>query len=358
MKSEKLTQRNVQDTNDNDSRKKSSDCPSKLKHVSQHNTSKQKRFSSIITKVAYSACQGRKPWGPLLVRYMWYALNIGFLVIVYGFPYLSTIRITLRGKEHREFLDYALKLLEAAAPGSSTKLASMIPYNWTPGVTHYDYYFQGMCRIEEGKEQVCQRRNAQRYLAGLIENIGAQIAEHMNDPSLSSKWSKTFQSALRTAIFRIKPETELAAVKFLEKVNVKTGSTDLTALPVLFFVLSIVDAICDHTDPSLAVALRVMMVPLSLMCGIIYILSEKDRKDQVPAESFGRTHTRGPYFRFVVWFCALKIVYYVASFWYDNALLDDVPKHNNRPHPAEPTRKRKPRNHCLETKSQKVPARR
>lgn len=277
--------------------------------------------SSLISRFFHSAYKQPYPWAPLIVYYVWYALNILLLGSIVSFPFFRVIKLELKGEDQSKLLNYTIKQFELVAPNSTQNLSSMIPDDWTPRSAHYEYYVKGVCVREEGKQRACYEGFGERYSAGIMDNLGRQIAEHLNDASLASKWSTAYRSSLNQAHQKFRYPHN-STERFIEDAFEDSTSTDAIGWPIAALCIFVLDFIIDALSFTsvkycewFSVA-RASIMATFMAFNFYFLLAVQLRISFNPIGSVGLKYARGPYFRLVLSMFFLRFPYLGAILWY------------------------------------------
>lgn len=249
--------------------------------------------------------------------FIWFALNILLLCCIVFYPVLPHTTIVLNEQDHNDFLTYAFKLMELLDPGCTQKLTSLIPNDWAPNSTRYDFYHKGICRAKEGLKRICYGAEGERLITGLIEDIGFQMAEHANDTLLSSEWSKSFYSAIKSSKLGIKLFfTYTEATGFVEETYREMRFSGLKGWAITSFVFFVLCSVCAASDYftsgtgcPFSEKRSIVTVPTLVLNGF-FLLSEILRFVSVPFESLNDKVAHGLYFFVVFLLSVWQLVYF------------------------------------------------
>lgn len=287
---------------------------------------KTEQSASPVTNVYIRDSAKPRPWGARIGCYVWYALNILLICCAY-FPILPHSTIIIDEDECEGLRNKTIKLFEDLSPGSTKPLLSMIPDNWRPTLTRYEFFFDDICRKRDGHERICYGAEGEKMTIGIIKDMGYQFAEDTNNPSISSNWSKAFHSALEAANQEIGP--------YLICRNVSGASTGFTGLVysesltgstrgwiVTNFVFFLLHLLCDTTSYfgavkyDLLAKLRTLCFAIQIIAWFILFLMECFRYilDLLPILNIPVKH--GQLYHLVILCFVWHFVNYVSLVWY------------------------------------------
>lgn len=240
-------------------------------------------------------------------HYIWLGLSILQFSCVAFFPILPHTTIVLEEHDHREILKYATKLMESLAPGCAETFSTMIPSDWSPDLTRYEFYHKGICRRKEGLERVCYTFKGKTLITGLIEDFGLQIAHDSGDETFFSNWSDAFSSAVREAKFEIRRgQSSEDAVKFITATHLDLRIFPRKVWNISTFVSFAIGVLWEALyysgsakDSLVAVGAMLILAQEVASTALALLSDELERHSEILTESLNCEVARGGFFMVV-----------------------------------------------------------
>lgn len=261
-----------------------------------------------------------RPWPYRIICYIWYALSIILFASIVLFPVLPHTRISLSAHEQKEFFDTLMKLMEVQAPGSTQSLTKMMPSTWNASSTKYNFYFNGVCATNEGKNRTCISGEGEKFIHGIMRNIGNQMAELVDHPNFSSEWMDAFVLSLKQARFGTVHPNSPYAYLLIRKADNERVPTDSKAAPIAAFVFFAIHAMWEaisffllHNDEAL-MPLHTITLFGTFITGEVHLFNEALRYQSYPKNIVNFRMGHGEYFPLII--CRFVWIFlYLFSIW-------------------------------------------
>lgn len=279
-----------------------------------------RKFYSPFFDLCTKAHANPRLWSARFGCYIWYALNILLLACVLFFPVLPHTSFDLSAREQRDFLKASLKLMELLTPGCTDDLSAMIPKDWKSSLTHYDFYFKGVCVEDEGHERFCQSGQGEKLIHGIIRHMGNQMAEYTEDSDFPSDWLYEFDASVRAAKFDIPSGNFTESTRLTEKAysEMTSSVTFERVFAILSLLLCALGLFLEHITILFPVSEkscyepRVMTMVYLWIFNVLLLIFESARYHDSPQESLNFKLAHGHYITVVIWCVAWQIIYYIA----------------------------------------------